>query len=445
MKPSSADNALQDRSASQQGLLRRFVLLEPNELKPAVLSAAYFFFLLSSYFVMRPIREEMGVAGGVRNLPWLFMGTMIAMVVASQFFAVLASRTPRWRFIPLAYRFCIVNLLVFFFLFHLVDGEWKIHLGRAFYIWVSVFNLFVVSIFWSLMADCFNSGQAKRLFGLIAVGGTAGAISGSAITGLLVGWLGVPVLLLVAMVLLELGTQCAKRLMRPTGNDGAQVSMTPLPTPEPGPGVFAGLTLISRSIYLQGICVHMLIYTITSTLLYFEQARIVEAFSADPNVRIPVFAGINIAENTLTILMQFFLTARIVKRAGIGLTLAIIPSLTMLGFLAMAYAPPGMWLLIVLIAFQSLRRAVHFAVSRPTREMLYTVLGADEKYKSKNFIDTAVYRAGDVVGAGTYKAIVAASGGLAAVAVPLCALWVCVSVFLGARQRKLAQAADQSR
>lgn len=444
MKPSSADNPSLDQSVFLRGLLRRVVLLEPDELKPAMLSAAYFFFLLSSYFVMRPIREEMGVAGGVRNLPWLFMGTMVAMIVASQLFAVLASLAPRRRFIPLTYRFCIVNLFVFFCLFHLIDGEWKVHLGRAFYIWVSVFNLFVVSIFWSLMADRFTSGQAKRLFGLIAVGGTAGAICGSAITGLLVGWFGVPAMLLVAIALLELGTQCAKRLMQLTESDAGHAAMKPPFAREPGPGVFTGLALISRSIYLQGICVYILIYTITSTLLYFEQARIVESFSEDPNVRIPVFAGINIAENTLTILMQLFLTARIVKRPGIGLTLAVIPALTLLGFIAMAYASPGGWLLIVLIAFQGLRRAVHFAVSRPTREMLYTVLGADEKYKSKNFIDTAVYRAGDVVGAGAYKALAAASGGLAVVAVPLCALWIGISVLLGMRQRKLARTGSQA-
>jgi AAA family ATP:ADP antiporter len=412
-----------------------------TERRAVVLAFLFHFVVLASYYVLRPIRDEIGAAGGLESLSWLFTATLGAMLAANVLFSAVAARLSRRRFIPLAYRFFIVTLGGFWLLMQVDPAGTVSWVGRAFYVWVSVFNLFVVSVFWAFMADLFTAGQGKRLFGFIAVGGTLGAILGGVVTAGLVDTLGSANLLIISAVLLECAVWCVKLFPadasfprkressldpRFRGDDG---------TPEwPLGGTFwSGIAHVFRSPYLLGICGFMLLHSLTSTLVYFQQADIVGGAFSDRAARTAFFAQLDIAVNALTVLMQVLLTGRLLKWLGVGATLALLPVVSLAGFVAMAAAPS----LALLAAFQVARRAVNYAVSRPAREVLFTVLPREDKYKAKAFTDTFVYRAGDQVGAWTYPALRALGLGLAGVswvAVPLASVWIALSLWLGRRQ-----------
>jgi len=418
--------------------LTRLVSVEEDEVAPMLWAGLYFFLLLAAYFVIRPIRDEMGVAGGVRNLPWLFLGTLIGMLLIHPLFTTLVSRLPRRLFIPLSYGFFAVNLVFFWVLFRSLPSADDVWVGRIFFVWASVFNLFVVSIFWSLMADLFRPAQAKRLFGFIAVGGTMGAVVGSAATAFLAARITPTNLLLLSAALLTAATLAARKLMQTapeTEQEAAADADQPL-----GGGVLDGIRNLFASPYLLGIVIYMLLYTVTATFLYFQQADIVAVSFSDRAARTVFFARIDLAVNTLTVITQVFLTGRIVRRIGIALALAALPLVCVLGFAAVGIAPT----LMTIAVFQVLRRSSNYAVARPCREMLYTVIPREAKYKAKNFIDTFVYRVGDQVGAWSYAALGAFGFGVAAisiVAVPLAAVWLGVGLWLGRRQKERAKAA----
>jgi AAA family ATP:ADP antiporter len=416
------------------GLLRRAVDVREDEVRALLWSFAYFFCLLCSYYILRPLREEMGVAGGVRNLQWLFTGTFVAMLLAAPLFGALVSRFPRRRIVPLLYRFFIVNILIFYLL--LKSGGDGVYVARAFFIWVSVFNLFVVSVFWSFMADLFRSEQGKRLFGFIAAGGTAGAILGPSITIFLAGPLGPVNLLLISAVFLEGAVQCIHRLLRVSGARGDD-SQSPAREEAIGGSIFAGAVRVFRSPYLIGICLYIFLYTATSTFLYFQQAHIVKDAFDDPAQRVQVFGLMNLLVNVLTLTAQLFLTGRLMTRFGVAPALAFLPVVVALAFTGLAAAP----VLPILIAAQVLRRASNFAISRPAREVLFTVVGREDKYKSKNFIDTVVYRGGDALTGWVYAGLGAAGLGLSAIAVvtvPIAAIWAGLALLLGKKQERLS-------
>ncbi len=385
-------------------LLQRVVSVEADEVRPMLLSALYFFLVMASYFIIRPLRDEMGIAGGVRNLPWLFTGTLVGMLLAHPIYTAMVSRLPRRRFIPLSYNLFAACMLVFLVLLSTLSETQTVWVGRVFYIWTSVFNLFVVSIFWSVMADIFKPGQGARIFGFIAVGGTAGAIVGSAVTATLAEQIAPRFLLLVSIAFIEIAVVIALILLRSGSSDSS-----PDPTGPENPvddeiiggGVMAGIAAVFRSPYLLGIVAYMLFYTVTSTFLYFEQAEVVADVFADRAARTVFFARLDLAVNILTIVTQIFLTGRIVRFIGIAMSLAWLPLISVIGFFGLGLAPT----LGVIAAFQIIRRASNYAVTRPCREMLYTVLPRETKYKAKNFIDTFVYRAGDQVGAWSYAAM----------------------------------------
>lgn len=424
--------------------VRRTVDLQPGEGRAVGWSFLYFFCLLSSYYILRPIRDEMGISAGIENMQWLFTGTFVAMLMVVPVFGWITSRFRRGRFLPLVYLFFIATILLFYALFDL-DPE-KTLVAPTFFIWLSVFNLFVVSVFWSFMNDLFHDAQAKRLFGFIAAGGTAGAIVGPLLTATLVQTLGMRPMLLLSAGLLAVTMLCIRRLItwqqmqadpgqkRPHASEDLE---SPL-----GGGVFDGITLAARSPYLAGICVLILLYATLSTFLYFQQAQIIRDAFADSESRTAVFAGIDLAVNTLTLLLQFFVTGRLVKKFGLGLVLALIPMLLSVGFLVLGLFP----ILPVLVAVQVLRRAGNYAIMRPAREMLYVVLKREEKYKAKNFIDTVVYRGGDAVSSWVYTAMRGLGLGLATIAwiaVPLSLLWAGLAWKLGKTQHMLAQAANR--
>ncbi|MFZ7127213.1 MAG: NTP/NDP exchange transporter [Desulfobacterales bacterium] len=423
--------------------------VESGEWRPLVWSFTYFFALLCGYYIVRPMRDEMGIAGGVEHLQWMFSGTFLAMLAVVPFFGWLVrSYAPR-QFLPSVYYFFIGNLIVFFILFK--SDLTHAYVARAFFIWASVFNLFIVSIFWSFMADIFSHAQAKRLFGVIAAGGTAGALVGPAITGILVLHLGPANLLLVSAAFLGWAVWCVHRLTAwrrsvisessepRTAGDGAADG----PDQALGGSVLAGVRMVFQSPYLAGICLLMLLFTTLATFLYFQQAYIVREHFSDPAHRTALFAGMDFTVNALSLTTQVFLTGRIVDRIGLGWTLAAVPVLLAAGFLALGFLST-LWVLVVV---QVLRRAGNYAVMRPGREMLYVVLGKEEKYKAKNFIDTVVYRGGDAFSAWVYAGMQAAglsASGISFAAVPLAGAWAWISYRLGRRQEKIAAASPEA-
>ena len=308
--------------------------------------------------------------------------------------------------------------------------------GYAFFVWTSIFNLFVVSVFWSLMADVFDAEQGKRLFGFIAAGATLGAIAGSVATAWLARHAPALYLLLGSAALLEVSVFCVSRLSRlsdallhrPDARGGAPI----------GGSAFAGLTNVARSPYLINIGVYILLFTVTSTYLYFQQADVARAHFADRGARTSFFAQVDLAVNVLTLITQLLLTGPIMRRLGVAVTLTVLPALSALGFVALA-AAPVVW---VIVAFQVLRRAGNFALAKPSREVLFTVVGREDKYKAKNFIDTVVYRSGDQVGAWSYALLAWMTlgiRGVALVAVPLSLAWLVTALWLGRRQEALAR------
>jgi AAA family ATP:ADP antiporter len=426
---------MDDRPPSRTaGLLARAVDLRPGEVAALLLSFAYFFCLLSGYYVLRPLREEMGIASGVEHLQWLFSGTFAAMLAAVPVFGWVVARLPRRRFVPLVYRFFAANILVFFALFTLDVGG--VGTARAFYIWVSLFNLFVVSVFWSVMADLFTNEQGRRLFGFIAAGGSAGALVGPSLTAALAVPLGPINLLLIAVVLLELAAQCARLLFR----HAATTSDSHAPAAPIGGSILAGFTEVLRSRYLAGICLYMLLFTATSTFLYFEQANIVARAFDDPAERTRLFALVDLAVGLLTLATQLFATGRLMRWLGVTGALVAAPVLTVAGFLALAAVPT----LALVVAFQALRRAANFAVSQPAREVLFTVIGREAKYKSKNFIDTAVYRGGDAASGWAFAGLRGLGLDITAIAlaaVPLALAWLATGLYLGRREARSAASA----
>ncbi|MBL0939345.1 MAG: MFS transporter [Gemmatimonadaceae bacterium] len=432
-----------DSAGSNTGLfgrLRASVGAQPGEGAVLLWATAYYFLVLCAYYVIRPIRDDMGAASGAENLAWLFTGTMVGMLLVHPLYTSLVSKLKRRQFIGWTYRFFILNLVVFYLIFRTVSAEQAIWVGRIFFIWTSIFNLFVVSVFWSLLTDVFRPGQGKRLFGVVAVGGTIGAMLGATITTGLVGVMGPLNLMLVSAVILELAVRASHVLDRAEADMRAADPESPaeVVTARPaaseeviGGGMLDGIKHIMSSPYLLGIASLILFYTISSTFLYFQQVDVVaRTFGEDRAARTQVFGAMDIAVNALTLLAQLFITGRFIKWLGIGAALAFLPVVTLLGFGIMGFAPT----LAVLIGFQVARRAGNFAIQRPAREALFTVLSRSDKYKAKNFSDTFVYRLGDQVGAWSYTWMAVFGLGLSGLAftmVPLSAAWLGLAVWLG--------------
>ncbi len=421
-------------------LLRRAVDLRPDEVRELALSWLYIFSVFSSYYIIRPIRDEMGITSGVETLPWLFTGTLFGMMLVNPPFAALVARLPRARFISIAYRFFMANLLLFCLLLRMSTPEQNIWVGRIFFIWASVFNLFVVSVFWALMVDVFDAGQGKRLFGVISAGATLGSILGSSLTAILARHIGSPYLLLGSAFLLEIAVFCVRRLSRLSEALRLRPAARSVEAPIGG-NVVSGFTHAFRSRYLLNISIYMLLYSITSTFLYFEQATIVNRNFADRAARTAFFAQVDLLVNVLTLGAQLFLTERLLRRLGVALTLTLLPALSVLGFATLGLTPT----VAIVVMFQVLRRTSNFAVARPTREVLFTVIPREHKYKAKCFIDTVIYRSGDQLGAWSY-ALLSALGlsltGIALAAVPLSAAWLLNGFWLGREQETMGAAQE---
>ncbi|MGV6395705.1 NTP/NDP exchange transporter [Pseudomonas caspiana] len=406
---------------------------QAGELYSALAGFGLFFCLFTGYFMLRPIREAMGIQGDVENLQWLFTATFVVMLIAVPLFGWLNSRVPREQFVDWVFGFFIVNLLLFALTFAVHDDS--VWLARTFYVWISVYNLFVVSVAWSLMADVFDADQAKRLFAFIAAGASVGGLVGPLISALSINQLGQAGLTLVSALLLFAALYLKRYLMdwRARGGAGrAEAVPTESPRKPVAGNPFSGLGRVLRSSYLLAVCLFVLLLATASTFLYFEQARLVAERFPTRELQVSVFGLIDFAVQAGALVAQLFITGRIAQRFGVGSLLAIVPALVCLGFIGLALAPG----FAMLAGLMIVRRIGEYAFIRPGREMLFAPLDAETKYKAKNFIDTVVYRGGDAI-SGWAKSLLDTLGQsavLVAVVGAICAaLWTMVGWYLGRR------------
>jgi AAA family ATP:ADP antiporter len=415
-------------------LILKTVSASEDEAAPLAWATVYGFCILFSYYVLRAVRDEISAADR-GNLQYLWTAVFFAMLVVVPIYSWAGSRWARGVFVPLVNRFFIANLVLFYAALVLLPEGARAWIDRVFYVWASVFALFAVTVFWGFMVDCFGNAQGKRLFGFIAVGSSLGAIAGSALTAALAQKLPPFTLLLVACLPLEGACWCAAVLHRRFGGnaDPARAANQPL-----AGTAWSGMALVFRSPYLMGIAGYILLMTYASTVLYFVQADLVRAALADRAARTALFASIDLWSNACTIVLQVWLAARVIRWIGVGATLAALPVLTAAGFVWLGTTPQ----LAVLIAVQVAYRALRYGLAKPTREVLFTVLGREEKYKSKAFLDAAVYRGGDLASGWIFtglKALGLAIGAVALAAAPIAALWAVLALWLGRRQDAAAK------
>jgi AAA family ATP:ADP antiporter len=443
-------------------ILQHVVDIKPRELRSIAWSWLYFFSLLASTFVMRPLRDSMGLNGGADKYPWLFTGTLVAMVVVSPPFALLVTKLPRKRFIPIVYRVSIACLFAFWVALTFMPENFKLAAAYTFFIWFSVFNLFVVSVFRGFMADIWRLDQAKRLFGFIGVGGTLGALAGSKVASLLAKPIGSVNLLFLSIVLLEVAVFSVRRLVVIHRIDAAPPGRNATPAAAVSTSdMWRGLKLIISQSYLRWIASYTFLYGLVGTFLYYQQGKLVDLTIRDRDLRTQYFANIEFWVQLGTVLIQFLFTARLIRWFGITFALISQPAIAVLGWIALSLAMIyGTWLgghgftvgqlapqLAVLAGVQIVLRISNFATAQPAREALYTVVEREVKYKSKSFIDTFIYRLGDCLGAWAFMGIQAIGASLTAIAVltiPIAGVWVFVGRTLGRKQREITDEARVS-
>jgi AAA family ATP:ADP antiporter len=406
--------------------INRLVMVEAGEWPRLAIAFAYFFFLLGGYFMLRPIRGTVA-AYNSDVLHWLYTGTFITMLIMVPIFGFLVARFRRGQFIPAIYLFFCSNLLFFIFSFDGADTPAAIQ--RAFYIWLSVFNLFVVSVFWSFMADIFQPGQAQRLFGFIMAGGSAGAIIGPRLTAGLAAERGEHGVMIIALACLIVATLLAVGLGR------FQLRTTRQQTEKIGGSVWEGAISVFKSKYLLFACLMMLMHNLTSTFLYNGLAVLVDEKIVGFNERTVFFAYVDFAVQIIAFSLQFFLTSRLIKALGMPRMLVGVPLFLAAGFVLLG-STMG---LVLFAAVQVLQRSMNYGVLGPSKEMLFTVVDRETKYKSKNFIDTAVYRGSDVAASWIFKGLTStglALGQIAFLYLPVMGLWAWGAWRLGSLYQK---------
>jgi AAA family ATP:ADP antiporter len=389
-----------------------------EEVIPLTWAFLYFFFLLCGYYILRPVRDEMAIEGGVQHLPWMFTGTFVTLLVVTPLFGYLSARVPRHRLLLTVYLFFGANLIGFFVvMMSHITPEWT---ARVFFVWLSVFNLFVVSVFWSFMADLFTPEQGARLFAVIAAGGSTGAMTGPLLTAGLTFVVPVATLMLISAAFLvgccicihQLDRWARHHLTAPVGQQGEPI----------GGSIWGGIRLALTSPYLMGICLYLFCLTTTATFLYLEQARLIGMQIPSPESRTRLFAIVDLAVNVIAFITQAFVTGRMISALGLGSALVFLPIASVIGFSTVGLAP----VLVVFILFTVVRRVGEYAISKPAREVLFTVVSREEKYKAKNFIDTAISRGGDAATGwivNGVKAFGATTTQLAWILVPISILW----------------------
>ncbi|MEX0274336.1 MAG: NTP/NDP exchange transporter [Flavobacteriaceae bacterium] len=419
--------------------IQHLLLIRPSEYVKAFWAFLYFFTLLSSYFVLRPIRDEMGILNGASNMQWLFTGTFIAMLALVPIFGYLSSRFKIGSLLLFLYPFFSLNIVLFYCSFTLNWAEGVT--PTVFFIWLSVFNLFAISLFWSFLVDIFTTDQSKRLFGIIAAGGSLGAICGPLLASSFANQLGVDGLFLLAATLLLVVTFSLYRLiqLQPSASEAKEAKTASYSNISlKGKSVLDGIKLVMKSRFLQKLVLYILLYTSVSTFLYFEQAHLVEQQLTATADRIRYFSRVDLITNTLAIGGQFFLTNHIIKTYGLSLALCGIPIVVGIGFMVLSTKT----ILVVVALLLVIHRAGNYMLMKPGREMLYTIVSREEKYKAKNFIDTAVYRGGDALTGWLFAALVSLGLGLSTIAflaVPLISIWIYTGYQLGNKTDRLTK------
>jgi AAA family ATP:ADP antiporter len=437
MSASNSDSA-------KPNIFDRVYSLEKHEYAAVAWSFVYFFCILSAYYILRAVRDAMAVGSGANTLPYLFMGTLALTLLATPIFGWVTSRYPRRVFLPWIYLFFISNILIFWAVFSvLVDGgRDHVWLGRAFFVWSSVFNLYVVSVFWSFMADIYTREQARRLFGLITSGGSIGGLFGGLLTSLLVQRIGFQNLLPIAAALLIFGIVCIRQLRKWVVKEHEQEIDSTAESGKPlGGGPLSGVTHVFGSKYFGAIVTSSIIASLLGTALYMFAAQLVEQSIPDANTRTQFFSNINVATNFFALLGQMFIVKHVVTRFGIGTSLSLLPIISIASFILLAINP-----VLGVVAFLTVaRRALGFSFSKPTTDMLYSVVTPEEKYKTKNFIDTVVYRFGDVLGTWSVKLMLGLGmTGVSILMLPFAVIWAIVSLWLGRDYRRQASELQQS-
>jgi ATP:ADP antiporter, AAA family len=416
-------------------IVQKIVPVQRNELPVLLASALTFFSILCGYYILRPVRDEMGVAVGSDGLEQLFFIVFLVMLAAVPIFGWLVASLPRRHIVPLVYVFFIGTLLIFWLLLRReIAGSGNPQLAKTFFVWASVFNLFVVSLFWILMSDLWHSDQAKRMYGFISAGGTLGAITGPVVAGTLASRMATHDLLLVSAAFLLLALGCVMLLRRylTTANTAANA-------PAGVREIFSGAIRVWQSPYLFRIALLILFANLIGTYFYLEQSRIVGAAIPDKAARVEFFASRDLAVSVLTVLIEIFLTGRIMQRFGLAVPLAALPVTAATGLTALSLYPS----LDVIAGVMVAERVVAFSLANPALKVLYTAVDADEKYKAQNFIDTVVYRGGDAAAGwvfnGLSKSLGLAGGAISILSLPLALLWLRTALDLANRhQEKLS-------
>jgi ATP:ADP antiporter, AAA family len=429
----------------EQGVAR-FAVLRPGEGRAVAWSFAYFFALLAGYYVLRPLRDQAAITGGVKNLSWLFTATFLTMLVAQPIYGALVARLSRARFIPIVYHFFVANLALFWVLLTL--GLAPVVMAWIFFVWISVFNLFAVSVFWSFMADLYRSEQSKRLFGLIGAGGTAGSVLGPVIVLGLADALGPVNLLIIAGLLLELAVLAVYRLEKAAvttlaaGSAAASQEAAQVSAERVGGSWFAGITQLFASPYLAGIALWVSLLSFAGTILYFEQANLVAAAKQTAAAQTQFFAKIDLYVAIATIVVQAFVSGPVVKLFGTAAALALQPAIFVLGFAVLAVFPN----LTVVLVFQTIQRTANFAFSNLGRQILFTPVSREDKYKTKNVIDVVVFRGSDALYGwvfGLFRDAGLALAAISGIAIPVVLGWAGLAWALGHSEARRAAASGQ--
>ena len=439
MEPSETQDAAPRGPAS---LVTRVLGVGPGEFAAAAWSFTYFFCILGAYYMLRPVREAMAVQSGPETIPYLFAGTFVTMLIATPIFGWVASRFPRKTFLPWVYYFFILNILIFWGAFsHAIDTDIDyVWLSRVFFVWLSVFNLYVVAVFWSFMADLYTREQGRRLFGMISAGGSIGALIGGIATGTLVVTIGFENLFPISAGLLLLAVFCIHRLRLWVEHQHRHDESANIASRKPlGGSPWAGITHVLQSRYFIVIAVSAAIASLLGTALYMFAAQLVEGAITSADERTRFFSDINVATNAFALIGQLLIVKQIVARFGIGITLSLLPVVSIVGFAVLALDPT----LAVVAILTVVRRGLGFGLSKPTSDMLYSVVTPEEKYKAKNFIDTVLYRTGDVAGTWAVRGMLATVGlaGTSILMLPFALVWAFAAIWLGREYQRRDEAA----
>ncbi len=421
--------------------LDRVLSLAPEERRAVGWSFLCFFSILSAYFLLRPVRDEMAILAGPENIPDLFLGTFTAVLLLVPVFGWVTKRFPRRRFMPAIFAFCALNLVVFYAAFNseTISRVWT---ARAFFVWLSVFNMFVVSLFWSFMADLYSREQGQRLFGLITSGGSLGAILGPLATANLVRDIGIETLFLVSAALLGLTVFTIVKLLNWARHNVHDAH--PINEAKPiGGSVLEGIVLVARTPFLLGIAFVILLGVFCGTAMYLYQAQMLAEHLPESVARTELLGWMDASINTLSLILQAFVARHAIRKLGVAATLSILPLMSVIAFAAIAMMPS----LGLLIVIQVLRRATNFGLNGPARENLWTVVSAHSKYKAKNFLDVTLVRGADVVSSQTVRllqSVFAAFAPIAWICAGICAVWLTVALTVGRVYQRLYDASGMA-